>query len=205
MPLAAGSAPLTEAQLAAVAKTLAAEVPTLTEDTSEQSTGVWDEETKVSSGGPVCKTFVNALQGYAAAYGSSAEVDRNYSVPTTIGKETVEVFLVSHTSAADAHRRVEDTRTSSKSCPHTTAMADDVTMGMNTVPLDQPVMGDDSTVVRIGLLQSGKFAFLTTAMTQVDNTTVNITLLSVKAYEPGVVDQLTKQVVTILRKAHTHV
>ncbi len=198
--LAASSAPLTETQLSAVAQTLTRMgAPGLTEDTSARSTGVNDEKQKVDSGGPACETFMNALQSYAATYAVTAEVDRGYSAATTNGKELVMVDLVSHASAAQAHRTVEDVRTSSKSCPHLTATLDGGSGRMNLAPLAQPVMGDDSAIVRIGTEQNGAVVLVTTAIAQVGSTTLVVFDFSPKAYDYGVVDQVTKQAVTIVR------
>ena len=198
-PLVGASPALTEEQLTTVAETLTQTgAPGLTEDTSAQSTGVSDEKQKVSSGGPSCATFMNALQSYAPTYAASAEVDRGYAATTTSGKESVLVSLVSHTSAADAHRTVEDVRTSAKSCPHLTAALDGATGRMNLAPLAQPVMGDDSAVVRIGMTQQGAAELVTTAVAQVGSTTVMVFDISPKTYDYGVTDQVTKQAVTIL-------
>lgn len=196
-PSQAGAAPLTEEQLTAVADALTkAGARGLTEDTSVRSTGVTEEKDDVSSGGPACQTFMDAMASYAPTYASSAEVDRGYEADTTNGREEVLVTLVSHASPAQAHHAVEDLRTSATSCPHLTAALDDMTSRMNLAPMTQPTLGDDSAVVRIGLEQPP--TLITTALTQVGSTTVNVFVVSPKAYDPGVPAQVTKEVITLL-------
>ncbi|WP_157856347.1 sensor domain-containing protein [Actinacidiphila yeochonensis] len=197
-PSATGSAPISEKQLdRAIDAFGQVESTGLKEDTSQASDGVYTERAKVISGGASCETFLNATEPYAAAYGASAEVDRDYRATTTDGQEEVKVSLVSHTSPAAARRTVEDTRKSAKDCPHLTDGTDGANTRMNLAPLAQPAMGDDSTVVRVGVQAGGDAELTALAVTQVGSVTVQVMTVSGKHYDYGVADEVTKELVGV--------
>ncbi|MFI2202353.1 hypothetical protein ACH47Z_16560 [Streptomyces sp. NPDC020192] len=190
--------PLTESQLEAAAIT-AADVPGLEADTTQDSTGVADQRFTASSGGPVCTEFLNASNAYAGTYGSSAEVVKGFAVRVANRRPLgVTVTLVGHTSVAGAQKVVDDTRRSAKGCAHLT-VGDDGTR-VNLAPMSLPVMGDDSTVTRVGLISGKNSGCMTVGLVRVGAVSLNIMVTATDGYYFNVVRQVAKASVSKLQE-----
>jgi len=201
-PAATGLPPASESDLDA---SLAAfgEVQSLglKEETSEAADGTNDERAKVTSGGAVCQSFVDASAPYGPAYEASAEADRAYDATTGDGPAVVQVAVVSHTSPAAARLTVEDARTSAKGCVHLTVNIDGSTTKMNLAPIAEPTMGDDSAVVRAGTILASESTLVTMVVAQVGTETVHVLVGSGKRYEIGFADEVVKELVPAVRIA----
>ncbi|MGJ5748614.1 hypothetical protein [Streptomyces puniciscabiei] len=186
---------MTENQLKAAVIT-AADVPGLRADTARDSTGIMSRKLTASSGGPVCTEFLNASNASADSYHPSSELGRAFTANTTAGTMLIRVSLVGHASSADAQRVIKETRSSAKRCPHLT----DGTQRMNLAPLKLPVMGDDSTVTRVGLISSRLSECATIGLVRVGTVTLTITVFARDAYYPNLLQEVAKASVGKLQK-----
>jgi hypothetical protein len=189
---------MTQSQLKAAAIT-AADVPGLRADTAHDSNGLMTEKYTASSGGPVCTEFLNASNAYADSYRPSAEVARAFTAGTTRGTLGIRVSLVGHASSADAQQVINDTRTSAKGCPHLTN--DGGKERMNLAPLPLPVMGEDSTVTRVGLVSGSQSGCVTVGLVRVGTVTLTITVTARDGYYSNVLQEVAKASVGKLQKA----
>ncbi|NDK29324.1 sensor domain-containing protein [Streptomyces sp. TR1341] len=194
--------PLTEGRLKAAVIT-AADVPGLRADTSEDGSGAETQRITATSGGPVCTEFLNAMSAYAGTYGSSAAVVRGFTVQGSNGPVSILVSLVSHTSAAGAQRVIGDTRKSAKGCAHLTYDNGGSTR-MNLAPLSLPVMGDDSTVTRAGVIIGKRGFCMVTGLVRVGTVSLNI-MVSGDRYYSGELQTIAKASVSKLEKADPQV
>ncbi|MFF3516999.1 hypothetical protein [Streptomyces sp. NPDC002573] len=187
---------MTQSQLKAAA-IAAADVPGLRADTVHDSTGLMTQRLTASSGGPLCTEFLNASNAYADSYHPSAEVTRAFTANTTDGTMGIRVSLVGHASSADAQQVINETRSSAKGCPHLT----DGTQRMNLAPLPLPVMGDDSTVTRVGLISGRRSDCVTIGLVGVGTVSLTITVTAYDGYHPNMLQEVAKASVSKLQKA----
>lgn len=199
---AAHAKPLTEGRLKAAVIT-AADVPGLRADTSEDGSGVETQRITATSGGRVCTEFLNAMSANAGTYGSSAAVTRGFTVQVTGSPVSIRVSLVSHTSAAGAQRVIDDARESAKGCAHL-AYDDGGTTRLNLAPLSAPVMGDDSTVTRMGVIVGKQGVCTTVGLVRVGTVSLNV-MVSSDGYDYGDLQTVAKASVSKLEKVDPQV
>ncbi|MFH9938565.1 hypothetical protein ACH4OT_04485 [Streptomyces murinus] len=199
---AAHAKPLTEGRLKAAVIT-AADVPGLRADPSEDGSGAETQRTTATSGGPACTEFLNAMSAYAGTYGSSAAVARGFTAQGPKGPVSILVSLVSHTSAAGAQRVIGDTRKSAKGRAHLTYDNGGSTR-MNLAPLSLPVMGDDSTVTRAGVIIGKRGFCMVTGLVRVGTVSLNI-MVSGDRYYSGELQTIAKASVSKLEKVDPQV
>ncbi|MEU6462344.1 sensor domain-containing protein [Streptomyces sp. NPDC046976] len=199
---AAHAKPLTEGRLKAAVIT-AADVPGLRADTSEDGSGAETQRITATSGGPVCTQFLNAMSAYAGTYGSSAAVVRGFTVQGSDGPVSILVSLVSHTSAAGAQRVIDDARKSAKGCAHLTYDNGGSTR-MNLAPLALPVMGDDSTVTRAGVIIGKRGFCMVMGLVRVGTVSLNV-MVSSDGYDYGDLQTVAKVSVGKLKKVDPQV
>ncbi|MFJ3649425.1 sensor domain-containing protein [Streptomyces murinus] len=199
---AAHAKPLTEGRLKAAVIT-AADVPGLRADTSEDGSGVETQRITATSGGRVCTEFLNAMSANAGTYGSSAAVTRGFTVQGTGSPVSIRVSLVSHTSAAGAQRVIDDARESAKGCAHL-AYDDGGTTRLNLAPLSAPLMGDDSTVTRMGVIVGKQGVCATVGLVRVGTVSLNV-MVSSDGYDYGDLQTVAKASVSKLEKVDPQV
>ncbi|MEU6505506.1 hypothetical protein [Streptomyces sp. NPDC046942] len=153
----------------------------LERDTTQDSTGVDTQRYAATSGGAACTEFLNASNASAGVYGSSAAVVKGFTAHGKVGPLGITVTLVSHTSVAAAQRVIDDTRRSAKGCAHLT-FDDGGTLGMNLAPMSLPVVGDDSTVTRVGVISGKQGLCVTVGLVRVGAVSLNITVKAADGY-----------------------
>ncbi|MGW7817599.1 hypothetical protein ACWGLF_05570 [Streptomyces puniciscabiei] len=189
---------MTESRLKAAVIT-AADVPGLRADTAHDSTGIMDRRLTASSGGPVCTEFLNASNASVDSYHPYSELGRAFTADTTAGTMIIRVSLVGHVSSADAQQVINDTRSSAKGCPHLTDEGGK--QRMNLAPLPLPVMGDDSTVTRVGLISARLSECATVGLVRVGTVSLTITVFARDGYYPHMLQEVAKASVSKLQKA----
>ncbi|WKE70813.1 hypothetical protein [Streptomyces sp. WP-1] len=125
------------------------------------------------------------------------------TLPAPTEPVDVLVSLVGHTSAAGAQRVIDDTRRSAKGCAHL-AYDDGGTMRMNLAPLSLPVMGDDSTVTRAGVIIGKQRVCTTIGMVRVGTVSLNI-MVSGDRYHSGDLQTVAEASVNRLEKVDPQV
>lgn len=83
----------------------ATDVAGYTSDASGDSDTLTTDQTKVSVGGPACQKFMDASDALVSAYGTSAQVDRQFTDAAGI---VLHVTLTSYPSAAKAQAELDD-------------------------------------------------------------------------------------------------
>ncbi|MFF3914500.1 hypothetical protein ACFYZB_13575 [Streptomyces sp. NPDC001852] len=189
---------MTESRLEDAAIT-AADVPGLRADTAHDSTGIMTRTLTASSGGPACTEFLNASNASADTYHPSSELGRAFITHTAAGTMKIRVSWVGHASPTDAQRVINDTRSSAKGCPRLTD--EDGQQRMSLAPLSQPVMGDDSTVVRVGLISGRLSECATVGLVRVGTVSLTVTVFAHDGYYPQILQEVAKASVSKLQKA----
>ncbi|MEU8687427.1 hypothetical protein [Streptomyces sp. NPDC048665] len=111
----------------------------------------------------------------------------------------IRVSLVGHVSSADAQQVINDTRSSAKGCSHLTDEGGK--QRMNLAPLPLPVMGDDSTVTRIGLISGSLSECVTVGLVRVGTVSLTITVFAHDGYYPHMLQEVAKASVSKLQNA----
>jgi hypothetical protein len=138
-----GGSTLTTDQLKA-ALLAASDVAGYTSDPSDDTATVTTTQTVVSVGGPACQKFMDASDSLVSAYGTTAQVDRQF---TNTDGVVLHVTLAAYPSAAKAQADIDDLNSGVANCKSAATQddsTDKTTLTLTAGPAVGAVAGGDS-------------------------------------------------------------
>jgi hypothetical protein len=193
------AAVLSQKQLGVVALS-GTDIPLLKRAPEYDRTGVSSIRYEADEGGPECTTFLNAQFMSGPYYHGRQEVDRGYTL-TTDSTVQLETMAVGYSSAREAERVIDDSRTSVKHCSALRYRLKSHSFSFKEVAgIPIPRTGDDSTAFRASWSLHGRKAeSWATELVRVGTVVVSVNATS--SPDPfGLLQQTGKQAAAQLRK-----